>query len=1365
VLAVLALLLVLILSIASVLNVETRASATGKDLLLARQNALLGLDTAISQLQQYAGKDQAVTFPATTFFPTKDVTNGSGDLFDSPRFGYRQQARTARRGTYLTPAERSGWDTALKDWWNNNNQPRNPRWVGIMDASLRVDRASNPITAPAALAAQVYETNPATKFGEPKRDQLPVWLVSGNERFHIDQDTGWVTDSSGTRVGEGQYPADYQTPDQPLSDPSADESVLWLVGSGSATPPQGAADGMEGRVKVRKQRLEVSKNPGAAPVLSGHYAYWVGDESTKANFAVRDPYFQAEPGSLDYRNRLQVPQRIAWENLNGFQTATFDINDAKLQNISTSREIGLMERTNTAEIKEAARANFHALTAFSKSLQTDTALGGLKKDLTVFFEGNGGPAATTPVLDASRYLPRDPRLGAVNNGFPASTQNLPLWGDLKSWHDALANGGGSAQPRPGMAPVFANYQLFFAVTHQGGLLQFHVIPMIALWNPFDAPLASTTYTLRWRHNWAFTDWAVGTRNPAYTDPTPAENAAGYADGKKLGDYFLSPQTPMGWYAPGQKNFGTSFAALWRNTRPWYWFSPFDTARDGGLTEVPNPDSPNATWVPYRFTTGFDPGEVKVFTVDGMQQVDPKRLHDGTTFVQMSNRFDPQFPDSYYFNLAQNIGRGPFNQAPLATDEVRWHGVLPYGSIPKLNSLELRAEGQVLWRNYFTGGLGEWYKAINGSFDPANPLGEGQGAPSKPANWKRVYELSQWRGIPKGARDTVAEKDSPIVGLYRAQIAPFLVPPDAARSDGDYMKDGLALFYRGFATFNLFAKSTDPIRDLDLARSGKWGGENADGFRTLQSIRAENNSAQQTEPMRWDDGHVLSGAGSARGFALLGRRQTDAFDNTSISVLPARHVRRPQSHLLSLGQLQQANLSPSFWQPSFPIANSEASPYVDRAAAAGLQSYTIRNVAAAVGMDKMLWPNAALFDKAQTFPNNPANEFVDLSYLLNENLWDSYFLSSVPQSSPVATDNTVPLRNGRHRFRADARPTPAEARDPATCAAYLENLGALNVNSTSEEAWKALLTAFRGLAISGGGNSNPPSTVPVSRTLEPAGGPIQFGPSGATPADFGANSTGARNYEKLFLGFRALSDAQIQTLAERIVDEIRLRGPFLSLADFVNRRLTRPDNTNGTWTSARTMNSLGHGGIAIPPIGAAYRPLAGMSGINGALQRALNLSGINGGMNYPGNANDAVAVSDRVFRVDTTVGRSVSGRPMQISSDPATYLDTEHLAGVPAGEVGQLLSHSPGFVTQGDLLAMLGPALTPRGDTFLVRTYGDTVDSKGNILARAYLEAVVQRIPEPVTPAGESGEDRWRPTDRFGRKFKTVHFRWLRPEEV
>ena len=74
-----------------------------------------------------------------------------------------------------------------------------------MDASLRVDRATNPGGVPTAMAAQIYESNPATKFGEPKRDQLPVWLVSGNEKFMIDQATAT------------SYPEGYYTPDKDIA--------------------------------------------------------------------------------------------------------------------------------------------------------------------------------------------------------------------------------------------------------------------------------------------------------------------------------------------------------------------------------------------------------------------------------------------------------------------------------------------------------------------------------------------------------------------------------------------------------------------------------------------------------------------------------------------------------------------------------------------------------------------------------------------------------------------------------------------------------------------------------------------------------------------------------------------------------------------------------------------------------------------------------------------------------------------------------------------------------------------------------------------------------------------------------------------
>src|SRR5690606_9196167 len=97
----------------------------------------------------------------------------------------------------------------------------------------------------------------------------------------------------------------------------------------------------------------------------------------------------------------------------------------------------------------------------------------------------------------------------------------------------------------------------------------------------------------------------------------------------------------------------------------------------------------------------------------------------------------------------------------------------------------------------------------------------------------------------------------------------------------------------------------------------------------------------------------------------------------------------------------------------------------------------------------------------------------------------------------------------------------------------------NVNSTSEDAWVAFLSSMRETQIASqeDGLTDSGNSSPFPRVRHPSGGPIEGG-------DFFA--------ERLprWQGYRQLDEGQIRTLAESIVSEIRQRGPFLSLAEFV-----------------------------------------------------------------------------------------------------------------------------------------------------------------------------------------------------------------------
>ena len=174
----------------------------------------------------------------------------------------------------------------------------------------------------------------------------------------------------------------------------------------------------------------------------------------------------------------------------------------------------------------------------------------------------------------------------------------------------------------------------------------------------------------------------------------------------------------------------------------------------------------------------------------------------------------------------------------------------------------------------------------------------------------------------------------------------------------------------------------------------------------------------------------------------------------------------------------------------------------------------------------------------------------------------------------------------------------------------------------------------------------------------------------------------------------------------MVKQIELRGPFLSLADFVNRQLVEAGDDG---------NDLA---------------------LKGALQSALDAV-VNDGMSGPGDVD-----------IDYHINY---------------FADPEYVQ-------ESLLSGFPGYLLQSDILASIGQYLAVRSDTFRIRSYGeaDLLSNRGG-KTRVWIESIVQRVPDYVEPEANSAEDSIgelvTANDEFGRAFRVVSMRWLRPEEI
>ncbi|BCU79470.1 hypothetical protein [Luteolibacter sp. LG18] len=486
---------------------------------------------------------------------------------------------------------------------------------------------------------------------------------------------------------------------------------------------------------------------------------------------------------------------------------------------------------------------------------------------------------------------------------------------------------------------------------------------------------------------------------------------------------------------------------------------------------------------------------------------------------------------------------------------------------------------------------------------------------------------------------------------------------------------------------------------------------------------------------------IGGAGQAH-LAGVGAEESTRSPGIILDVLPPTPSSSSAPLLMSLGQLQHAQLSAYVFSPT----------------------YTFGNSAAAVGIPRLQQMVPVQVARPGNSPTNYEDPLYDLPWHLNRALWDRYFVSATPATiSQAEIDAGRVLPNARMTYYTGGEhPTPATVQSSSAnaiveAAAHLMVNGGFNINSTSVDAWRAVLTGTNKLTVPAELANPTYQTTPLNAPIARFSRDVRV--SDASDAKGTTNMWGSSgSYNNLYRGNRELAlfresssgespaDAQArlhrvaQNLAEKIVAEIRLRGPFLSVSDFVNRRLVADDSSNAT-----------------PPTSSSSEKSA--TGIRGALQAAIDKT---------------ATTADPVNKASLFGGIDLMSTGAHLNcAIPSWY--KEHFAGCPLSEAatGPASSNdagAPKSLTQGDLLSTLGPQLSARSDTFSVRGYGEARSSDGKtVTARAWCEVVVQRVPDFVSPSDAASVAPKNLSDSlnktFGRRFELVSFRWLSPKEV
>ena len=1180
-LSLMAFVLLLLLSITTLVQVETQGSQIQMQQMEAEQAALLGLQIALGELQKAAGPDTRVTAPA--------------DILDAD--GPRQLTGVWRSWEGLDHDSASGF----------------PGYGKLPDYEIKSEN---------------FDEN------KPEEGRFLGWLIS-------------------------QDPKD-------SSSPAPDTDVAPSLTKTSQTVPLISSKTIGENAKADEVHLE----PVLVKAGKAAYAWWIGGENTKANLSAPEPQPNTNEG---------WDQRMASA---GQADATyFDIDEPEeLGKVASRRNLDLLTSSASAADSVSGQ-NFHDLTVNSRGLLTNTATGGWRRDLSLMSE-QWSTLPNTGLPFFTIEPGRETRASKANGDSRPQSFLLYPWSIVRGKQKAPGNHW-FFQTNPvsswsALQDFCVNYKDISSGDDSGNVTMPRALPKVHGVSTGDTLTTSRDITHRYptlaRIHWVFS--YSSKLNPAQLGASDAYiacivatpvvtvwnpyNVSLTVNNYGIRDTAISPIRFK--LTVGSKTYQKMDMLTIINS------GARDVDRTYDYAALPNQ---GIVWIRLREKGGstsvtFAPGEAKVFSIGSTTFEDVAHNNNGET------------------NLVLEPG-------------YRTEGGLRYELWE--SAIGVQAERPIV------GSAADVFRAEELSFDRGYAKNSRDGSSTgfyldlnSDNTWYGTYRLNTgianaeqyWPAITPVANNNKTLGDSEVVDRASAFCSSIYGPSICTESDRvakGTLQRAPVCFYNGVGWRT----------ETNAVRKGAGNDNPANWSYDYQFFELNN----------WNDPGCPSGTSS----------ESTAYFGPSFSANGGLNrmtmVDLPLRPLASLAELQHFDL----------LKNTACHPY---------QLNVIGNSHA----HPLIKPEKTYVETSDAGVTGPHQ--YDHSYVANHLLFDDWFISSIaPDTNAYLATEARALSKVYEDHLSGAISLPNHNYLPANqvpleqastvgiehltdttksglgawyhIASKLEVQGMFNINSTSVEAWKAMLRHLKDAEIpyldeSGAISLESGSGNPISRSSV----------ASEALAGGGINSSGLFTEANEFTGYRRFTDNQIDALANQIVIEIKERGPFLSLSEFINRRLVS---------------------------GSSNQDLARAGVIEAAL---LKLSEGGGGSANP---------------YATLQSRSIEITDGNLPDNTAAYE-------FPYAAKGYTSYGYPGWTRQADVLRPLAPILSARDDTFVIRCYGDARNLTGDVTAKAWVEAVVKRTANFVDLSDDSIDFPVKSVNQeFGRRFSIISIRWLSKDEV